>query len=339
MGSLLGGSQKTTTKSEPWKPQGDALKGIFDSAGSIYNRQRDTPFYQGNLYAGMDTMSADAINQMGRDLTGQGAENASAISGAGRAMLDRWSSSPNALDALMRASATDPTGSNIAAAMQYANNPATDGMIDAASRDVVRNLTEGDLPNINRAAAGSGNMNSSRAGVASAVAERGAADRVSDISAAIRGDQFNRGLSLAENARQANMSGLDRATQLGNQTFGLGIDGISSGNTFNLGNLEALINAGGLRQRDAQGQIDADFARWQGEDGRATDLLNRYYSIIGANNWGGTQTSRTKSNPGILGAALGIGSMIGGFGGFGAGGLGGLFSGGGPRPISTGMKG
>ena len=33
---LLGGSTTTTTKSDPWAPQGDALKSIFNSAGALY---------------------------------------------------------------------------------------------------------------------------------------------------------------------------------------------------------------------------------------------------------------------------------------------------------------
>jgi hypothetical protein len=75
------------------------------------------------------------------------------------------------------------------------------GMIDAASRDVTRNLYENQIPGLNQAATDSGNMNSSRAGVAQGIMSRGAADQIGDIASNMRGQAYSQGLGLAENAR------------------------------------------------------------------------------------------------------------------------------------------
>src|SRR3546814_4839567 len=82
-------------------------------------------------------------------------------------------------------------------------NPSTQGIVEANSRDVVHNLNEETLPGIDRQATATGGITSSRAGVAAGIARRGAEDRVADISASIRGDAYNRGLSLAQGDRKS----------------------------------------------------------------------------------------------------------------------------------------
>ena len=322
MGELLSGSTKTTTKTEPWKPQGDALKGIFSSAGDIYNNQKGTPYYQGDLYAGLSPETQALLGKTQSFANSQGQQNANTVTNAGHQMLAQSGVGSGALNQLSINGSTDPTQANITAATAYANNPATNGMVDAASRDVVRNLQENELPGVDRGASASGNINSSRAGVASAIAQRGAADRVADISSTIRGNQFNQGLQLAENARQSNNNTLGNVAQLGNQGYGLGLEGILQGNNLNISNLNSGISAGQIDQQDRQGQNEADFARWQGQDTRESDLLNRYYGIIGANNWGGTQTQKQKTGGNILGQLAGIGMSAAGLGAFGGGGIG-----------------
>lgn len=322
MGKLFSGSSKQTTTNEPWKPQAGALKDIIGSAGDIYNKQKDTPFYQGPLYAGMDDYTRQGIDATasfaGGSNTGQMIRDGAAplMSAAGY--------TPRALSGMFDLASGDTVGDNIAAASRYANDPNLQGVIDAANRDTARDLFEGQLPEINRSASATGNINSSRAGAAEAIATRGANDRMADTSAAIRSAAYNSGLDRAEGSRRANIGAFGDIASTGNASFGLGADAMAAGDDRTFRNLEALIRAGGLNQADAQGQIDSDFARWQGEDTRSSDLLSRYYDIVGANNWGGTQTTKTSSSPSILGGALGLASTAGGL--FGAGGsLAGLF--------------
>src|SRR3546814_9399591 len=66
-----------------------------------------------------------------------------------------------------------------------------------------------------------------------------------------------------------------------------------------------------IDQADRQGQLDADKAQWEGEDQRNWDLLNRYYSIIGGNQWGQSGTSsgpsKSKTSGNIFGQVAGAG--------------------------------
>lgn len=321
MGKLFGGEKKSTTDSKPWEPQGNALKDIFNKAGSIYSSQEGTPWYEGDLYAEMDPETANAIKGMLAYTQGQGQAAANTALNAGSSLVNPEAYT-GAIGRYSDAAGADPTQANINAATAYANNPAINGMIDAASRDVTRNLYEGQIPGIDRAASGSGNINSSRAGVAQGIAMRGAQDMIGDISANIRGDAYNRGLALAEGARSTNLNAMGNAAGLYGSSVNTGLDALAGGNAMSIGNAGAAIDASSLFQKDAQGQLDADFMRWQGNDTRQSDLLNRYYGIVGANNWGGTQTTTEKNSGNIFGKLLGGVSTLGGLGVFGGGGKG-----------------
>lgn len=315
MGGLFGGTTKTTSKSEPWAPQGDALKSAFSSAGDIYNQQKGTA-YQGNVYASMDPATGQAIQSNLDYINGQGADNTAALTDAGRSLTD-INGYQGALSGFMSSANADPTKQNIANAGMYADNPYLTGQIDAATRDVSRNFHENTIPGIDRAATGSGNINSSRAGIAAGIAQRGAQDQMGDIASAMRSNAYTSGLGLSEGARTANLGAMGSAAGLYGQQFGQGIDALAAGRDMSLGNFGAEIDASNLFQSDRQGQLDADFTRWQGNDTRDMDLLSRYYGIVGANNWGGTQTQKQKNS--ILGSVLGAASLGAGFGLFGGG--------------------
>jgi hypothetical protein len=317
MGGLFGGTTKTTSKSEPWAPQGDALKSAFSSAGDIYNQQKGTA-YQGNVYASMDPATGQAIQSNLDYINGQGADNTAALTDAGRSLTD-INGYQGALSGFMSSANADPTKQNIANAGMYADNPYLTGQIDAATRDVSRNFHENTIPGIDRAATGSGNINSSRAGIAAGIAQRGAQDQMGDIASAMRSNAYTSGLGLSEGARTANLGAQGSAAGLYGTQVGMGLDATTGGNTMAQGNSNAAIGASGLRQVDAQGANDMTFANWQGADTRESDLLNRYYSIIGANNWGGTQENTQKTSGNIFGQLLGGAASLAGLGVFGGG--------------------
>ena len=79
-------------------------------------------------------------------------------------------------------------------AQQYAANN-YQPLVNAAMRDDYRSLTENVLPGINIGASASGNMNSSRAGMADAIAQRGYADRKADVTANIQNTLMDRSLN------------------------------------------------------------------------------------------------------------------------------------------------
>src|SRR3546814_15215394 len=102
----------------------------------------------------------------------------------------------------------------------------------------------------------------------------------------------------------------------GVQTCALPISAMGIGNDMAMGAYDKMTQAGMIDQADRQGQLDADKAQWEGEDQRNWDLLNRYYSIIGGNQWGqsgtssGTSKSTTRGN--IFGSVAGSGTAAAG---------------------------
>lgn len=308
--STLFGGGKQTSKNEPWKEQAPYLKDAFGKAQGLYNQTANTPFYQGDLYADMDPAQRDALLRMLGYTKGSGQDNADALTATGFNLLN-GGGLEEAIGNYSKAASADPTQANIAAAGAYANNPYMDGMVDAASRDINRGLYETELPGINRAATGTGNINSSRAGVAEGIARRGAADRIGDISASLRGGAYQAGLGLAEGARTANLSAMGNVAGMRGNQMGMGLNTLSMGRDWTMGNYGAQVDAGKMFQDDRQGQMDADFARWKGNDDRGWDMLNRYYGIIGSNNWGGTQTN-SGGGANLVGKGLGIASVVAG---------------------------
>ena len=132
---------------------------------------------------------------------------------------------------------------------KYMNNDVLQGQIDAASRDVTRNLNENQLPGIQSAAAGSMNSGSSRTGNAIGVATRGAQDAIYDISSNIRGNAFNTGLGIEANRAQQN-------AQMGqqNQQFNTGAINNMASQGLGIAGNQTGMNAGFNQQTDMANQ-------------------------------------------------------------------------------------
>jgi hypothetical protein len=199
-----------------------------------------------------------------------------------------------------------PTGTTlgtIADAGLYADNPFISGMVDAATRDAQRATYEGILPQNARNAALSGNANSSKRFISDAIAQRGLADRTADVSAALRGDAYSKGLDLSQNQSQFNDTAmLDRSKALSS----LGIDAGSLGMNNLLGSVSTasdLFNIGsaggaGLQAAD-QAKLDNEIAKQQA----AWDNLINYYNIIGGGSWGGNVQSKSAGTQNTAGTS------------------------------------
>lgn len=315
MGNLFSGSSKqtnnSTTDTGPSKFQQPYLTDAFDAAKGNYNNSASTPFYQGDLYAGMSADAKATQERLKQFASTTGLGTANQLSSIGSSLAGYADKAGSTIDQFVTESNSDPTQANIDAATKYAANPQIDAMIDANSRDVVRNLNESTLPSLNRTASGTGNINSSRAGVAEGVARRGAEDRVADISASIRGDAYDRGLSLASQDRGQRLSALGSAASAYGSLAGTGISALKAGADTGYGAFDAMTGADALDQADRQGQASADYAKWQGQDTRSSDLLKRYFDIVGGNQWGqsgtssGTTTSKDSSS--IFNSLVGAG--------------------------------
>lgn len=329
-----GGSKSSTTTSTttPWAPQAGYLSHIFDQTNDLFEN------YQGNNYtgpftAGQNDTQRTAIDQMLQAANASGTFGTNSINLGtqlqgnyqnAQAITDGLASGDPIAQELARRAMEDPTSGILSTAGLYADNPYVTGIIDSVGRDVSRNLKENDLPSLNLAAAGGGNMNSSRAGAAEAILTRGAQDRIADISAGVRGDAWNQGLAMAQAQRQ-NM--FQNALTASNQDINTKL--AAAGNYMNLGGVgtslqamgvENLANranltgqAGNAQQAEAQRQIDEARQQFSSNETQDWERLGNYYSIVGDKTWGGTQTQTApKSGGSGLQTAMGALATVGG---------------------------
>lgn len=279
----------STTTTDPWGPQAGYLKDIFGKAQQTYG---DTA---ANKYTG-DQLAAYRPEQL--DLFGKmiGYANTSPIA---QSLLNQGQSLgqlglSNATGALGGLGGFNPLDLNgiLAAANQFANDPNIEATTNAVTRDDLRNLTENQLPGVERNAALSGNTNSSRTGAKEAVLQRGYEDRRADVNAGLRANAYNQGIGAATNARDAELARLMGLTGSSLQASQLG----SSDLTNSLSSMAGLFGLGnegasGLQASDQQA-LSNELAKYAfAQDNAWAPLLN-YFNIIGANNWGGTSNTK-----------------------------------------------
>lgn len=128
-------------------------------------------------------------------------------------------------------------------------------LVDAALRDDRRNLQENTLTGIDMSASGSGNMNSSRAGIAEAVANRAYDDRRADVTAQVQSDL--RQDSLAQQNLQFGQANT-ALSNVGSSISGTGSqygNNISALNTASgaFGNQSSALNSAGAAATGGMG--------------------------------------------------------------------------------------
>ena len=125
---------------------------------------------------------------------------------------NRFASGTAGMDAASMNAATN-AGFNQDNLSNYINNDVLQGQINAATRDISRNLNENQLTGIAANAAGSGNSGSSRRAVMDAIATRGANDRSVDVSSTMRGNALNQALGIEANRANQNAAFQQQANQ------------------------------------------------------------------------------------------------------------------------------
>lgn len=241
----------------PFRLKEPFLEDMYQGAQGAANDMINAGPYTGPYYAGLDPFGqAGLLYQAGSALDNAGYAQDLINMGTG--------SFGNYQDIYNQVSGDVMGGAN-----QYAMDN-TQPLLAAAMRDPYRQLTEQTLPGINVSASGSGNMNSSRAGVAEALANRAFDDRMADTSANItnqlRGDylnQFNTNIGNQMNATNAMFKG-----------FGTGLDLQNY-----IGN--ALMKSGAGFQGDLQGQYDADRSMYDYQTGFPLGVYGTLANIYG----------------------------------------------------------
>jgi hypothetical protein len=168
------------------------------------------------------------------------------------------------------------------------------------------------MPGIEMAAANSGNSNSSRAGIANGLVQRGLAETSANLSGTLQSQAFQNGLTLAQQQEQNNnvnkLTALGQQGNLGVNSFNSGNNAVNNGVTNESGVLN-IGNGGGQGQQQAQQSVlDNLLKQYQSGKSAPFDGLQQLMSIIGTQNWGSnsTGTSHTESDPGLLGIAGGL---------------------------------
>lgn len=158
------------------------LEDSYKSAEGYLKNSQDIGAYTGQTYAGQNPYSLAGNHYIG-GMGALGAQGAFDITQAGQGFAQNYQDLYNQGSQDRLENAKDYAIAN------------SGGLVNAAMRDDLRNLQENTLTGINMGASGSGNMNSSRAGVAEAVANRGYDDRRADTTAMINRDLMDQSLS------------------------------------------------------------------------------------------------------------------------------------------------
>jgi hypothetical protein len=239
------------------------IKRSYDASEGFNQDVLNTGNYQGQTFANTPwqmTRGNAMMASMGNRLMPMGFD-----------MANTGSAFANNYGDLFAQSQADRMGT----AQQYALDN-SQPLINAAMRDDYRNLTEQTLPGINMGASGSGNMNSSRAGIADAVANRGFNDRQADVTASIQNQLMNQSLGQQNaqfNQAMAANDGLSDAFKQGINAAGTGGDWMT-GAGQNLMNLDQQ-QLNDLRARFEQ---DRDFAFNQQQKFQQGTLNNAVYT-------------------------------------------------------------
>jgi hypothetical protein len=276
-------AQSSTQEQNPWGAQSPYLTQGFKAASDALAQSNKAPTptsfiagltpEQNALYHSMFSTGSTAANNIGSTIgTGTGAYG-------------------NGISGLSNYSAT-PFSSILSNAAMAANDPSIQGRIDAASRDATRSAQEL-LRQNNQGAAATGNVNSSRAGATDAIIGSRLAQNVGDISANIRGQAYDRGLSSALSSAQfGDQSHLSALQQL--MTGGLAGQ---AGGVSNLGGLFNLANTGatGLQTGNQLG-LNNTLAANSFFTQQPFAGLNQFWNIVGNPGYGGTTTSSGTGN-------------------------------------------
>ena len=282
-----------------YKPYVDAnLEGSQGALDGVLN----TGAYQGQTLAAPNQFQTGTANTMG----GYGTN----MMNSGNAMMGNtagFGNNANSLYGQYQGMANGAQQDRLGNAMDYANQN-SGSLVDAAMRPELRNLQENTLTGIDNAAMGSGNMNSSRAGVATAVANRAYDDRRADVSTNIQNSLIDR--SLNQQAQQfrdqgSALQGAGQANQSIQSAYGVGMNTLGQGANFGM-------NAGNSLQGYNQANLNDQRQRFEQQRDFELEQRKGYQSgILGkAPNSSGNGVQANMNNP--YAAALG-----GGMAGFG----------------------
>jgi len=246
----------TAAAAEAYRDARPYFTDLYSRGKGAMENQLDAGYYQGPTYAGLNNMQTSGLqNQYNLGQTGFG---------YGNQFMNTGASFGSNYNNLYNQAGQDQIGN----AINYANAN-SQPLVDAALRDSTRNLQENTLQSIGMGASSTGNINSSKAAVAQAIAGRDYLDRAADTSAGIRDRLAKDYLTQQQNQFTNQMA----ANQGLSNTFNTGFDTSNSA-------VNAMQLAGGAYQKDLQNQYEDARARFEGQRDYESNLYGDYRSQI-----------------------------------------------------------
>lgn len=315
MGKKSGGSSSQTSESSPWKPAQDALEQILKDAGQIYDEQGglNGNWIDKNI-ADLTPEMQEAVKNM---LNSDDMKNTlNTIDKGVQGGIAGIGQSVGALGGLTQQGITGEDINNLAGELY--DSDLVQSQKDSLTKDVQHGLA-GNIQGLNQQASQSGNMGSSRAGVAEGVAVGKAADAISEGSASIENSARQSAMGQALGTLQGNQStALGAAGQLGSVGLGagnLGLGSLTGQNQI----LQNQLTGAGILQNQSQNQLNNQWFNQTGQANAGWDNLSKYLGMAGSiGGMGGSQTTTGGSSSGALGTAqgvVGLGSSIAGLAG------------------------
>lgn len=297
-------TQTVTTTTAPWSAQADKLKFGFDEAKKLY--QQGAPgYFPGNTIAGFTQGQQNALNQLGDFQYG----SQQAINQTGQQLAGQTTAGLNALNSVAGGAAPQAQMMSQQQLQGYA--PMLNDMAGAATFAAQRNLQENIMPGIANAAAGSGNLGSSRRAVSEGIAQRGLAENYQNAYAQAQNNLFNQGNAM--NLANANMQMQNNqlAANVGNQLVNFGVKGTGlqqQADELSRQALNTQLSAGTMQQQQNQLGIDADRERYNYEQNADRQMLADYLSMIQGNY--GSSSSQTMPTASTSDKALALGANV-----------------------------
>jgi hypothetical protein len=315
--SLGPSSDKTeSSQTSPWGPQADALTQAFQQAQNAYQQTQSggAAKLPTDFTAGANQNQQNTYQQA-IDFSNGNAGTAQSQIGAGQTAMNSGQTNINnattGLNSFNSVNSNNPQ-SLIDAAKNYASGQDIPSQVKLAMQGATEQARDVTMPGITQAATNSGNANSSRAGIADGLVQRGLAEQSANLSGTLQSQAFQNGLTLAQQQAQNNnvnnLTALSQQGNLGVNSFNSGNTGVNSGVT-NESNVLNIGNGGGTGQQNAtQANLTNQLQQYQQGQTAPYTSLQQLMGIIGSQNWGSnsTGTSHTESDPGVLGVLGGL---------------------------------
>lgn len=286
--------QQQQAKVEPWVGQQGPLLDAFAQAKALNSSTQ--PGYTGDFVAQPTNDQIGVFQQALRS----GSENLGAtgrmVNYGDNIAQAGVSQGGQAMGGLFGLGTADPTDRMIESAGKFSDNPNISGMVTATMRDANRAVAEQALPGIIQNAAATGNLNSNRRGIAEGIVERGLAEKTADVSANLRGQAYSQGLGLAGDNQNRMLEAFRSAGGLANNATSTGLGAMQGGVQAGLDATNTANLASANLTAAHQAPIDNAFQKDQFARELPWSDLQKFYNIIGGNNWGSNSSGSSSGS-------------------------------------------